>query len=265
MPSPLMVPGGHGGPPLHANARRCHGHVEAGLRACPERKRHRTRVWATTIERTALAGCLPTMPLSHTTVPPMSFDPGKHHRRSIRLKGYDYSRPGAYFVTIVTQQRDCLFGVLLDGTLRSNDAGRMVERTWSEMRGRYPGVALDAFVAMPNHVHGIIVLTREPAPVGAGPRACPRGNAILHESRQSRGVAPAMSLPDVVHRFKSLTTACYRHGVAERAWTAFHARLWQRNYYDHIIRNDDDLRQARQYIADNPLRWSLDRESPGNR
>ncbi|MBC7237764.1 MAG: hypothetical protein H5T69_18130, partial [Chloroflexi bacterium] len=101
----------------------------------------------------------------------MKYDPERHHRRSIRLKGYDYTQPGAYFVTIVTQDRARLFGEVVDGEMRLNDAGRMVQTVWDELPAFYPGVQTDAFIVMPNHIHGIIVLTGHP--VGAGPRACP--------------------------------------------------------------------------------------------
>jgi hypothetical protein len=102
----------------------------------------------------------------------MAFDPERHHRRTIRLKGYDYSQPGAYFVTICIQDRAYLFGEIVDGEMRLNDAGRMVHGVWHDMPHHYRGVDIDAFVVMPNHIHGIIIL------VGAGPSACPgtRGN-----------------------------------------------------------------------------------------
>ena len=96
----------------------------------------------------------------------MKYDPDIHHRRSIRLKGYDYSQAGAYFVTICTQNRECLFGEILDGEMALNDAGRMIKTIWHELPEHYPGVGIDAFQVMPNHMHGIVI-------VGAGPRACP--------------------------------------------------------------------------------------------
>jgi len=96
----------------------------------------------------------------------MTFNPDKHHRRSIRLKGYDYSQSGAYFVTICVQNRECLYGNIINGKMLLNDAGEMVHRAWNDLPAKYPGFEADAFVVMPNHVHGIIVL------VGAGPRAC---------------------------------------------------------------------------------------------
>jgi putative transposase len=176
------------------------------------------------------------------------------HRRSIRLKGYDYSQPGAYFVTIVTHERKCLFGKIEDGEVRLNDVGRMVEEAWIEVPNHYPGVECDTFLIMPNHIHAVIVL------VGAGPSARPEPNG------QPRGVAPtrnalALSLADVVHRFKTLTTKRYTDGVKQLGWNAFSGRLWQRNYFEHVIRNDESLHRVRQYIFENPARWKFDREN----
>jgi putative transposase len=182
----------------------------------------------------------------------MTYDPTKHHRRSIRLRGYDYRQAGAYFVTICTQSRECTFGQVVEGRMILNAPGQMVELVWRELHQYYPGIETDAFVVMPNHVHGIITL------VGAGPRACP------DKSWQPQGVAPTaiMSLPDVVHRLKSLTTAKYRRGVIQDSWPAFPGRLWQRNYYEHVIRHERELDAVRRYIEENPLRWDQDPENP---
>ena len=172
------------------------------------------------------------------------------------MKGYDYTSAGAYFVTICTQERACLFGDVADGQVRLNDAGKMVERVWSELTGHYPGVELDEFIVMPNHMHGIIVL------VGAGPRACPDQMGLHTPTGQPRGVAPTMSLPDVVHRFKTLTTKLYADGVHQSHWPPFAGRLWQRNYHEHIIRDEADLARIRRYITDNPARWTEDPDNP---
>ena len=185
----------------------------------------------------------------------MIYNPDKH-RQSIRLKGYDYSRAGAYFVTICVQNRACLFGNIADGQIRLNDAGRMIQTVWTEMPEKY-GIATEAFVVMPNHIHGIIVI----GIVGAGPRACPNACACACPGAGQPQVA-GLSLPDVVHRFKTMTTKRYADGVNKGAWTAFPGRLWQRNYYEHIIRNDESLNRIRAYIVDNPLQWALDRENP---
>jgi REP element-mobilizing transposase RayT len=185
------------------------------------------------------------------------YDPKVHHRRSIRLRGYDYSQAGAYAVTICTEQKQGLFGEIVEGEMVLNDVGRMVQQTWNEIPSHYAGCGLDAFVVMPNHVHGIILITAPPetirpdpstpAAVGAGPpRACP---------------GRPLSLPDVVQRFKSLTTARHRQGVALQQWPDLGGMLWQRNYYEHIVRNDDELQKIREYIVTNPLRWETDWEN----
>jgi putative transposase len=179
----------------------------------------------------------------------MTYEPERHHRRSIRLQGYDYAQAGAYFVTICVHDRACLLGEIVDGEMRMNDAGCMVHGVWDDVPNYYAGVELDAFVVMPNHVHGIVVV------VGAGPRACPNMG-------QPQGVAPTLSLPDVVHRFKTLTTRRYVYGVKQHGWPLFPGRVWQRNYYEHIIRNDESLNRVREYIANNPVQWELDRENP---
>lgn len=177
------------------------------------------------------------------------------HRRSIRLRDYDYAKGGAYFVTFVIQDRKCLFGTIAGGQILPNDAGRMVQTVWDSLPSHYAGVESDAFVVMPNHIHGIISL------VGTEP--CARSA----EKGQPQGVAPtmdrtALSLPDVVHRFKTSTTKRYVDGVKQLGWRGFSGRLWQRNYFEHVIRSEDSLTRIRLYILDNPARWEFDRENP---
>jgi REP element-mobilizing transposase RayT len=180
----------------------------------------------------------------------------QHHRRSSRLPAYDYARPGAYFVTICIQDRERILGEVAGDQVVLSDAGKMIESVWHELPERYRGVELDAFVVMPNHLHGIVVL------VGAGPRACPE-NAGRVPPGQPQGVAPTrtISLPHVVHRFKSLTAAKYRQGIRDNRWPPFPRRLWQRNYYEHVIRDDEDLDRIRRYVAENALRWKEDPEN----
>jgi REP element-mobilizing transposase RayT len=184
------------------------------------------------------------------------------HRQSIRLKDYDYRQAGAYFVTIVAQDRKCLFGDVADGKMRLNAAGQMIQAVWDELSTNYAGVETDHFVVMPNHLHGVCIL------VGAGPRACPesggqpQGVAPTKTQSAYAGVARLLSLPDVLHRFKTLTTQRYARGVKEVGWVRFNRRLWQRNYFEHVIRNENSLNRIRQYVLDNPMRWEFDRENP---
>jgi putative transposase len=184
----------------------------------------------------------------------MTTDRYRHHRRSIRLRDYDYTQAGAYFVTIVCQDRACLFGNVIDGAMHLNDAGKMVQAVWDEIPLYYPGIDIDACSIMPNHMHGIIVLF-EPDDV-----VQPHTG---QEAGQPHGAAPTrLSLPDVVHRFKLLTTKRYSDGVKLMDWTPYNGRVWQRNYYEHIIRNEHSLQRIREYIDANPAKWDIDPENP---
>ena len=166
----------------------------------------------------------------------MRDEPNKHHRRSIRLRGYDYAAPGAYFVTICVQGRQCLFGAVVDGELLLNDAGRMVRAIWDVLPERFPALVLDATVVMPNHFHTVVMLREAP-------------------ERSAR-------LGDIVGAFKSLTTNAYIHGVRDQGWPPFDRRLWQRNYYERIIRDDQALARIRDYIQTNPVHWERDQLHP---
>jgi len=179
----------------------------------------------------------------------MKYDAERHHRRSIRLTDYDYSQSGGYFVTVVTQGRACLFGEIVNETIKLNEAGHMVERWWFELKHKFPTVETDEFVVMPNHFHGIVVIA-----VGADLRVGP------HAARP--GTHVGVPLPSVVQWFKTMTTNEYICGIKTLRWVPFHGRLWQRNYYEHIIRNEESLPRVRQYITDNPVRWPYDRENP---
>jgi len=186
-----------------------------------------------------------------------------HDRRSIRLKGYDYAQSGAYFVTICTQDRVCLLGDLVGEEVRLSDAGRTIQTVWDELSDHYPGAETDTFVVMPNHIHGIVVLVGSNPGVGVGPCAYPDQGQTPKRIGQPQGVAPTgLSLSGMVHRFKTLTTKLYADGVKQSVWPPFRGRLWQRNYYEHVIRSDRELDQIREYIATNPLRWAMDRENP---
>ena len=233
-------------------------------------------------------------------------------RRSIRLREYDYSQAGAYFVTVVVQGRACLFGDVVGTEMRLNDAGEMIRRVWQEIPVRFPGIALDTFIVMPNHIHGIISIVQPVgAPlVGAQEAVPPRGATLVvaptqdqkpaltqgetrnidqwattriphpadqksaplgadtsgNDPRATTRVAPTgdrrYALGDVVGAFKSLTTVEFVRGVKTLRWPQFHGKLWQRNYYEHVVRSEKSLAKIRQYIQENPARWELDRENP---
>ena len=176
-------------------------------------------------------------------------NPADRHRRSIRLPGYDYRQAGAYFVTICAQGRALLFGEIRGDEMELNDAGQMLVSQWQALPQRFPNVRLDAFVVMPNHVHGIIVLVD--------------ANTSHDDVGATLVVAP--SLGDVVGAYKSLTTVEYTRGVNASGWTPFNGRLWQRNYYEHVVRNEAALDDIRQYIIHNPAKWAEDEENPARR
>ena len=188
----------------------------------------------------------------------MTFNSHLRRRRSIRLQGYDYSQAGAYFITICTQNRECMFGEIVGRKMALNHAGNMIQTVWDEIPIHYAGIETDEFVAMPNHIHGIIII------VGATPRGCP-------SIGQPRGVAPTdtagntetLSLGDMVHRFKTMTTKRYADGVKQNGWSPFPGRLWQRNYWEHIVRNEMELNRIREYIHTNPTQWESDRLNSG--
>ncbi len=174
----------------------------------------------------------------------MTYDPAKHHRRSIRLPGYDYAQSGAYFVTMVTYQRECAFGRIMAGQMLVNEIGAVVREEWlrsAEIRGE---IALGEYVIMPNHVHGIVIIRD----VGA------HGHAPLPVRTSQR---PARSLGSFVAGYKAAATR--RINVIRG--TPGHP-VWQRNYYERVIRGDADLNHIRQYIADNPAYWEEDVENP---
>lgn len=184
-----------------------------------------------------------------------------NHRHSLRLKGFDYTSSGAYFITICTENRCCLFGkiafiadtgVCPYNEMVLNDAGKMVADLWRQIPEHYADVNIDEYVVMPNHIHGIIIINRE--------RAVDNPSLQISESGQTRGSAPThLSLPDIVKRFKSLTTKRYIDGVKDRGWKPFDGRLWQRNYYEHVIRDDDDFNHIREYIQFNAANWEKDK------
>ena len=185
----------------------------------------------------------------------MKFDRDKHHRRSIRLPGCDYSHPGEYFVTLCTLGRECLFGDPIRGAVRLNEWGRVAREEWLRSAGVRPGVVLDAFVIMPNHMHGIIILTAESQSVG--PRV---GTHALgaHSCAPLQNQNPSLRRP---RRSLASFVACYKASVTRRVNELRGtpgARLWQRNYYERVIRDDDEMGRALGYIADNPARWAAD-------
>jgi REP element-mobilizing transposase RayT len=184
----------------------------------------------------------------------VTFDPDEYHRRSLRLKSYDYSRAGAYFVTICTHGRECLFGEVMDGEMRLNNAGQAAQADWVRLSERFQSIELDEFVIMPNHLHGIILVGAGLAPPDRG--AASRGAAS--RGAASRGAASsAPTLGDILRAFKSISAIAVNRLLGRSGRS-----LWQRNYYEHIVRGENELVHIREYIANNPAQWALDRENP---
>jgi len=193
----------------------------------------------------------------------MPYDPEKHDRRSIRLPNHDYGRPGAYFVTICIHNRVCLFGDVVQGQMRLNPFGRIVRDEWHRIERVRDNVTLDAFVVMPNHVHGVIVITGDADDsdgTGGGNSDRCRDMARRVPTGPTRrfGKPRPGSLPTIVGAFKSAAT----RRINRRRNTPG-ASVWQRNYYEHVVRGRRDLDRIRRYIRQNPARWHRDRNHPG--
>jgi REP element-mobilizing transposase RayT len=191
----------------------------------------------------------------------MTFDGNTHHRRSIRLAGYDYASAGAYFVTVCTHRRKCLFGAVEGETVRLNPYGSVARYEWSRSAAHRPEIELDAFVVMPNHVHGIVIITDT---VGAQRVAPPQRVALpgaehvppLPGIRENEN-RPFYRAPGSLGSF----VAGFKMAVAKRVNLSRGtpgARVWQRNYYERIIRDDDEAMALRAYIYENAGRWPED-------
>jgi len=204
----------------------------------------------------------------------MSYDPLRHHRQSIRLRGHDYTQAGEYYVTLCVKDRECALGEIKDGLMLLSGIGEIAATCWLEIPRHFPNVLLDEFVIMPDHMHGILIL-RERVPVGAQyieprreniePRREniePRRENIAPRIEQNpnlnryQKVVPG-SLSSIIRSYKgAVARLCHRQGIPEFRW--------QRNYYEHIIRDGHALDRIRRYIANNVSKWSEDKENPVN-
>jgi putative transposase len=260
----------------------------------------------------------------------MSYNPDIHHRRSIRLKGYDYSKKGAYFITLNLKNRLCLFGNIVDDEMLLNEAGIMVNKWWEKIPEKFPGIELGVYQIMPNHFHAIVINNgignsvgvdpcvnptnthdpcvnptnthdpcvnptnthdprvnpnNPPTPtvgtnpgvrpdafpktiVGVDPRVNPM-NEITGQTHRSaptdnditqiEGEHMGSPLRDIVQWFKTMSTNEYIRGVKSLNWHPFYGKLWQRNYWEHIIREERSSQAIANYIINNPKNWKQDK------
>ncbi len=177
----------------------------------------------------------------------MPQDPSKYlpKRKQTRLREYDYSNPVAYFITICSQGRKCIFGEIAGEKMNLNHLGQLIQEWWLELSRKFPEIKTDECVIMPNHFHGIIIIVG--ADLCVGP--------IMTGARAG---AP---LQKIVQWFKTMTTnSIFREMKKEKK----QIKLWQRCYYEHVIRNENELNAIREYIINNPLKWALDADNPAN-
>jgi putative transposase len=231
------------------------------------------------------------------------YNPNVHHRRTIRLQGYDYSRAGLYFITICVHNRQCLFGDIVNNEMMLNDAGNMIEKWYGELENKFQNIHGDEHIVMPNHFHCIVEI------VGVDLRVCPdnqnvpdidsdkqdeksldepdknilgernenvldepdknvlgeRNENVLGERNENTlGEHIGSPLHRVVQWFKTMTTNEYIRNVKNNHWPPFDGKLWQRNYYEHIIRDEKSYNRIREYIINNPLQWQADKLNSSN-
>ena len=187
----------------------------------------------------------------------MGFDSEKRRRRSVRLQGYDYGRAGWYYVTICTWHRECIFGEISGNRVMLSPAGEIVKEEWIRTGKMRPFVYPGTWVVMPNHFHGIIgiwrnrrgLINQTPAS-GPLPKSCADTDWILMKNKK-------ITLGHIIRSFKARVTCRIRKETNT-------CSIWQRNYYEHIIRNKRELERIREYIRDNPAHWKEDRNHPGN-
>lgn len=199
----------------------------------------------------------------------MTFNPEIHHRRSIRLKGYDYSQEGLYFITICVQDRECLFGKIVDHPImKLNDAGKIADQCWLAIPQHYPRVVLHEYVVMPNHVHGIIEITENVGTNVGAKNFSPNdfspndfvtddmgANDVSDVGAKNFSPLPHQQLPRSPSRTIGSIVRGFKIGVTK--W--FDQSVWQRDYYEHIIRSTDEYERIANYIINNPAKWREDK------
>lgn len=183
----------------------------------------------------------------------MKYNPLVHHRRSIRLAGYDYAQAGAYFITLCCQDRVCRFGNIVGAGLAPaqmilNEYGRIAHDEWVKLSERFENIELDVFQIMPNHMHGIVVLRGD---VGAGLDPALGQPQRLPQQPQGLPLQTPPTIGSIIGAYKSL--------VANKCRAGAMGKIWQRNYYEHIIRDESSYQNISKYIVNNPSKWLEDR------
>ncbi|MCK6610508.1 MAG: hypothetical protein L6Q78_05650 [Bacteroidia bacterium] len=226
------------------------------------------------------------------------YNPNIHHRKSIRLKGYDYAQAGLYFITICCQNRACLFGEVVNKEMKLNDAGTMVENEWLKLPNRFQNIQLHEYVVMPNHFHAILEIVGATLVVAQNDAGNQNNTSIQNgqpqgfaqtvntsnnddskmgqpqgfahpvntsndddsKMGQPQGIAPTgKTVGNMIGAFQSIVTVEYIRGVKTLNWQPFDGKLWQRNYYEHIIRNEQSYLTISNYIKNNPAKWGDDK------
>lgn len=191
----------------------------------------------------------------------MPYDPECQNRQSIRLPDYDYRSPGAYLVTTCAADRRCLFGAVTNGQMIPNDYGIIVAEEWRRTEMVRDRIVVDTFVVMPNHTHGIIIITDFPDDDtdGSDGRGSSPTNPYHHDDNPERtfGGAIAGSVSTIMQQFKSMVTK-----RINRLRDTPSAPVWQRNFYERVVRTRDELERIRTYIRRNPPKWGEDRIHP---
>ena len=192
-------------------------------------------------------------------------------RKNIRIPEYDYALPGGYFVTIVTHKRETLFGAILNERMVLNEIGQMVKNVWLDLPHRFSCIQLDEYIVMPNHFHGILFIIEQNVGAGLVPARgknidssadLPNKENLNTGDHKGRPYKIRPSLSAIIGVFKSITTNNYIDKVINSNWPKFSEHIWQRGYYDRVIRNENELNSLREYIHYNPLSWKNDDENP---
>jgi putative transposase len=186
----------------------------------------------------------------------MKYNPGIHHRRSIRLKRHDYAQAGEYYVTLCVKNRECLLGEIFQDQVKLSPIGEIAKACWKEIPQHFSNAGLDEFVIMPNHIHGILSLKEHAHDLVGVEYIQPQRGGPRQKRNEYQHVIPK-SVGSIVRSFKgAVTRKCRQKELA--------GFRWQSGFYEHVIRNAKDLERIRRYILENPVNWNADDEHPSN-